>query len=85
VTIVAWVLLGAVYGLLARVVMPVPRDGGNAVPVIAGMSSACVGGALAVLFLGGGLFYFNPYSIAWAANAALYTLFALRCFAIRAS
>jgi uncharacterized membrane protein YeaQ/YmgE (transglycosylase-associated protein family) len=84
-TIVAWVLMGAVYGLLARVVMPVPRDGGNLAPVIAGVSSACVGGGLAVFFLGGGLFDFNPYSVAWAANAALYTLFAYRCFAMRAS
>jgi uncharacterized membrane protein YeaQ/YmgE (transglycosylase-associated protein family) len=85
VTIVAWILVGVAYGLLARVVMPVPGDGGNVAPVIVGVSSACVGGGLTVFFLGGGFIYFNTYSVAWAANAALYTLFAFRCFAMRAS
>jgi hypothetical protein len=65
--------------------MPVPQAGGNVTPVIAGVSSACIGGGLAICFAGGGWIYFNPYSVAWAANAALYTLFAYRCFAMRAS
>jgi uncharacterized membrane protein YeaQ/YmgE (transglycosylase-associated protein family) len=84
-TILAWILIGVATGLLARVVMPVHRDGGNLVAVCVGVCSACVGGALVAIFLGGGVVYLNSFSVAWALVAALYTLFAYRCFATRGS
>jgi uncharacterized membrane protein YeaQ/YmgE (transglycosylase-associated protein family) len=84
-TIVAWVLIGIATGLLARLLMPVQRDGGNLIAVCVGVSSACVGGTIVATFLGGSVIYLNSLSVAWALNAALYTLFAYRCLAMRGS
>jgi uncharacterized membrane protein YeaQ/YmgE (transglycosylase-associated protein family) len=84
VTVAAWILLGTMLGLVARAAMPVPHDGGKLPPVIAGVCTACLGGGLAVVFSIGGLLHFNPYSVAWAAIASMYALFAFRCFTMRA-
>jgi uncharacterized membrane protein YeaQ/YmgE (transglycosylase-associated protein family) len=83
VTIAAWIIVGLIVGVLARVVMPVPRDGGNLTAAIVGVCSACVGGGLAAMFFDGGLIQFNPYSVGWAAAAAMYSVFAYRCLAVR--
>jgi hypothetical protein len=65
--------------------MPVPRDRGNADSVLVGLCSACLGGGVAAVFLGGGLIEVNLVSVAWAGIAALYMLFAYRCLAMRIS
>jgi uncharacterized membrane protein YeaQ/YmgE (transglycosylase-associated protein family) len=85
VTVILWILIGIFLGLLFRVLMPVPRDGGKLPPMIAGVCSACVGGGLAVILSGGGVIRFNPYSVASAVTASMYALFAFRCFAMRGS
>jgi uncharacterized membrane protein YeaQ/YmgE (transglycosylase-associated protein family) len=82
-TIVAWIVIGVATGLLARLVMPVHRDGGTLIAVCVGVTSACVGGTIAATFLGGSVIYLNSLSVGWALNAALYTLFAYRCLAMR--
>lgn len=84
-TIAAWIVTGIIAGLLSRLVMPIPRDGGNFPPVLVGVIAACLGGAVAAIYVGGGVIYFNAFSIAWALNAALYALFALRCYLTRGS
>jgi uncharacterized membrane protein YeaQ/YmgE (transglycosylase-associated protein family) len=84
-TIVAWILIGVATGFLARLLMPVQRDGGNLIAVCVGVSSACVGGTIAATFLGGSVIYLNSLSIGWALSAALYTLFVYRCLAMRGS
>jgi len=83
VTIVAWILTGIFAALLARLVMPIPSDEVGLASAIVGVSTACIGGALAAAFFGGGLIYFNALSVGWATNAALCALFAFRCFSMR--
>jgi uncharacterized membrane protein YeaQ/YmgE (transglycosylase-associated protein family) len=83
VTIAVWIVIGAVVGLLSRIVMPVLGDRGNLMAVIVGVCSACIGGAAATTFLGGDLIFLNAMSITWSLVAALYTLFAYRCLALR--
>jgi uncharacterized membrane protein YeaQ/YmgE (transglycosylase-associated protein family) len=82
-TFVAWTLIGVAAGLLDRLLMPVQRDGGNLAAICIGVFSACIGGVLATFFLGGSVIDLNSHSVGWALNAALYTLFAYRCLAMK--
>ena len=81
-TIIVWILIGIVAAFLIRLLMPIPRDRGNVPMIIIGITAACAGGALSAFYFGGGITYFNPVSIGWAANAALYVLFASRCLSM---
>jgi uncharacterized membrane protein YeaQ/YmgE (transglycosylase-associated protein family) len=85
VTILAWILIGILLGLIARVAMPVPHDGGVLPPIIVGLSSAIAGGALATIFFYGELIKLNHYSVIWSVIASMYVLFTSRCLAMRAS
>jgi uncharacterized membrane protein YeaQ/YmgE (transglycosylase-associated protein family) len=82
-TFVIWMLIGVATGLMVRLLMPVQRDGGNLAAILVGVISACIGGVLAAFFLGGRVIDINSHSVGWALNAALYTLFAYRCLAMK--
>jgi uncharacterized membrane protein YeaQ/YmgE (transglycosylase-associated protein family) len=84
-TVLAWLLIGMMLGLLARAAMPVPRDSGKLPPIIVAMCSAIVGGGLSAIFLGGELMGFNRHSVTWATIVSMYVLFGFRCLAMRAS
>jgi uncharacterized membrane protein YeaQ/YmgE (transglycosylase-associated protein family) len=83
VTIVIWIIVGALSGLLSRVVMPVPSDRGNATAIGVGVLAAVVGGTFGAILSNGGVIVLNSLSIGAAAIGALYTLFGYRCLAMR--
>jgi uncharacterized membrane protein YeaQ/YmgE (transglycosylase-associated protein family) len=82
-TVVIWIIIGALAGLLSRVVMQVPNDRGNAVAVAVGIVGAFVAGAIAAVYMGSAVIAINPLLIACGTNGALYTLFGYRCLAMR--
>jgi uncharacterized membrane protein YeaQ/YmgE (transglycosylase-associated protein family) len=83
VTIVLWIIVGALFGLLSTVVMPIPKDRGNMFASGVGIIGAVAGGTVAAIITKGGVIALNPLLITWATAGALYTLFGYRCLASR--
>jgi hypothetical protein len=83
VTIVLWIIVGALLGLLSRIAMPIENDGGDARYTGVGVAVAVISGAIAAIGSDRSILLVNPLSIAWAANGALYILFGYRCLAMR--
>lgn len=82
-TFAIWIIVGALAGLLSRIVMPVSNDRGNAPAIAVGVGGAIIAGAAAAIFMSSGVIAFNPLLIACGTIGALYTLFGYRCLAVR--
>lgn len=79
-TIIAWVVLGLVAGLLAKWIMPGRDPGGFVVTVLIGVAGAVVGGFLATAAGIGSVTGFNLGSVAIATAGAVLLLFLYRKF-----
>ncbi len=81
--ILAWIVVGLIAGLLAKLIMPGRDPGGLIVTTLIGIAGAFVGG-LVVQFLGGaGITGINIWSILVAALGAIILLAIYRMFAGR--
>jgi uncharacterized membrane protein YeaQ/YmgE (transglycosylase-associated protein family) len=82
-TIVIWIIVGALCGLLSRIAMPVANDSGNKLAAAVGVVGALVGGAITASVTKTDIIGLYPLSILWATSGALYSLFAYRCLEMR--
>src|SRR6184192_2254842 len=78
--IIAWIALGLIAGVLAKLIMPGRDPGGIIVTILIGIAGAIVGGFLFSLFGGGGVSGLNIGSIIVAVIGALVLLFLYRMF-----
>src|SRR5207245_6282273 len=78
--IIAWIVLGLIAGVLAKLIMPGRDPGGIIVTMLIGVAGAIVGGFLFSLFGGGGVTGVNIGSIIVAVVGALVLLFLYRMF-----
>ena len=83
--IVAWIVVGLVAGLLAKLVMPGDDPGGIIVTALIGMAGALVGGFIVGLLGGSGATGFNIWSILVATLGAIILLAIYRLIARRAA
>lgn len=88
VTIIAWIVLGAIAGFIARVIVPGDQGLGTVGTVVLGIVGAFVGGFLAyILGLGtgpaGGGDVVNIYSIVLAVIGAIVVIFLVGAFSRR--
>jgi uncharacterized membrane protein YeaQ/YmgE (transglycosylase-associated protein family) len=83
VTFAIWIIIGALSGLLSRIVMPVANDRGNAAAIAVGTVGAIIAGAAAAIFMSSGIIALDPLLIAYGIIGALYSLFGYRCLAVR--
>src|SRR6266571_3922200 len=83
--IIAWIVLGLIAGVLAKLIMPGRDPGGIIVTILIGIAGAIVGGFLFSLFGGGGVTGLNIGSILVAVVGALVLLFLYRMFVGRGS
>jgi uncharacterized membrane protein YeaQ/YmgE (transglycosylase-associated protein family) len=75
-SILAWVLLGLVAGVLAKLIMPGKQGGGIILTTVLGVVGALVGGFLGTYVLGfGDISGFDLRSVAIAVGGALLVLF----------
>lgn len=80
--IASWIVIGLVFGLIARIAMPGPAAGGLPVAILIGVIGALIGGIVGATVVEKGAvpFYFCALM---AATGAMYPLFLYRCFALR--
>ena len=83
--IIAWIVVGLVAGLLAKLVMPGDDPGGIIVTALIGMAGALVGGFIVGLLGGSGATGFNIWSILVATLGAIILLAIYRLIARRAA
>ena len=88
VTIIAWIVLGAIAGFIARVIVPGDQGLGTLGTIVLGIVGAFVGGFLAyILGLGtgpaGGGDVVNIYSIVLAVIGAIVVIFLVGAFTRR--
>lgn len=76
--IIAWIVLGLIAGLLAKVIMPGNDPGGIVITTLLGIGGALVGGFLGTQLGFGGLSGFDLRSIAMAVGGAVLLLFVYR-------
>jgi uncharacterized membrane protein YeaQ/YmgE (transglycosylase-associated protein family) len=76
--IIAWIILGLLSGLLARMVMPGKDPAGLAVTILLGIAGALLGGFLANQLGYGGISGFDLRSLAIAFGGAVLILFLFR-------
>jgi len=81
--IIAWILLGLIAGVLAKMIMPGRDPGGIIVTILIGIAGALVGGFVFSLFGGGGVTGVNLGSIIVAVVGALILLALYRLVAGR--
>ncbi|HSX18979.1 MAG TPA: GlsB/YeaQ/YmgE family stress response membrane protein [Candidatus Saccharimonadales bacterium] len=79
-SIVSWILLGLVVGLIANALDPKPASGGIIGAILLGIVGAIVGGFLGQVVLGTGITGFNLGSIVIALIGSLIVLFLARSF-----
>ena len=79
-SIISWILLGLVAGVLANALDPRPAAGGILGAILLGIVGAIVGGFLGQLVLGTGITGFNLGSIVIALIGSLIVLFLARSF-----
>ena len=83
--IIAWIVVGLIAGLLAKLVMPGDDPGGIIVTALIGMAGALVGGFIVGLLGGSGATGFNIWSILVATLGAIILLAIYRLIARRAA
>jgi uncharacterized membrane protein YeaQ/YmgE (transglycosylase-associated protein family) len=72
--IIAWIVVGLIAGVLAKLIMPGDDPGGFIVTILLGMVGAFVGGFVVNLFGGAGVSGFNLWSILVATLGAIILL-----------
>ena len=81
--ILAWVVVGLIAGVLAKLIMPGDDPGGIIVTIIIGIVGAFVGGFVVNLLGGAGVIGFNIWSILVATLGAIILLAVYRLVAPR--
>jgi uncharacterized membrane protein YeaQ/YmgE (transglycosylase-associated protein family) len=81
--ILAWIVVGLIAGVLAKLIMPGDDPGGIIVTIIIGIVGAFVGGFVVNLLGGAGVSGFNIWSILVATLGAIILLAAYRLVAPR--
>jgi uncharacterized membrane protein YeaQ/YmgE (transglycosylase-associated protein family) len=81
--ILAWVVVGLIAGVLAKLIMPGDDPGGIIVTIIIGIVGAFVGGFVVNLLGGAGVSGFNIWSILVATLGAIILLAVYRLVAPR--
>lgn len=76
--IVAWIVLGLVAGILAKLIMPGNDPGGLIITILLGIAGALVGGFLGTQLGFGGISGFDLRSLALAVGGAILLLFGYR-------
>jgi uncharacterized membrane protein YeaQ/YmgE (transglycosylase-associated protein family) len=82
--ILAWIVVGLIAGLLARLVLPGDDPGGIIITILIGIAGAFVGGFVFSIFGGTGMTGFNLWSILVATVGAIILLLIYRLIAGRA-
>lgn len=81
-SILVWIVVGAIAGSLARTIMPGPAAGGMYVAALIGILGAFVGGSIGTVFPADQPTQYS-FALLTATTGAMYFLFAYRCFAQR--
>jgi uncharacterized membrane protein YeaQ/YmgE (transglycosylase-associated protein family) len=81
--ILAWIVVGLIAGVLAKLIMPGDDPGGIIVTILIGIVGAFVGGLVVNLFGGAGVTGFNIWSILVATLGAIILLAIYRLVAPR--
>ena len=81
--IIAWIVVGLIAGVLAKLIMPGDDPGGFIVTILLGIVGAFVGGFVVNLFGGAGVSGFNLWSIIGATLGAIILLAIYRLVAGR--
>ena len=78
-SILAWIIVGLLGGLISKALMPGPQPGGLIFTILLGIAGAFVGGFLSVaLGVGNGIDGFDMGTIALSALGAMLILFVYR-------
>jgi len=80
---IAWIILGALAGWIASMIMKTNAEQGAIANVIVGIIGAVIGGFLMQLFGASGVSGFNLYSLAVAIGGAVLLLAIYRAFSSR--
>ena len=81
--IIAWIVVGLIAGLLAKLIIPGDDPGGIIITLLIGIAGAFVGGFVFSLFGGTGLTGFSIWSILVATVGAIILLLIYRLIAGR--
>ncbi len=81
ISIISWVIIGLIAGILGKLIMPGRDPGGFLLTIIIGMAGALIGGFLVRLLGGVGITGFNAWSILVAILGAVTLLAVYRLFA----
>lgn len=73
--ILAWIVLGLLAGLLAKVIMPGKDPGGAVITILLGIGGAIVGGFIGTLLGFGGISGFDLRSLTLAVGGAVLILY----------
>lgn len=84
-SILSWIVVGLIAGVLGKLIMPGDDPGGFIVPILLGIFGGFVGGFVVSLFGGIGVTGFNVWSILVATLGAVILLAAYRLVAHRAA
>ena len=84
-SILAWIVVGLIAGVLGKLIMPGDDPGGFIVTILLGIVGAFVGGFVVSLFGGIGVTGFNIWTILVATLGAVILLAAYRLVARRAA
>ena len=80
--ILTWIIIGAIAGVLGKLIMPGRDPGGFIITILLGIAGAFVGGLVVNLLFGsGGVTGFNIWSILVATLGAIILLAIYRAFA----
>ena len=79
-SILTWIIFGAVVGIVANMIDPRPSKGGLLGAIVLGIIGAIIGGFLGSLLLGVEVTGFNLSSLFVAVGGALLVLFVRRAF-----
>lgn len=80
--IASWIVIGLVFGLMARIAMPGPAAGGKPVAILVGVSGAIIGGIVGAANFENGTAPVSNSAL-MAVAGSMYPLFLYRCFAMR--
>jgi len=82
--ILAWILVGLIGGIIARLLMPGRDPGGIIITILLGIAGALVGGFISIaLDIGNGVDDFDAGTIVLSVIGAMILLFAYRALARR--
>ena len=80
--ILTWIIIGAIAGVLGKLIMPGRDPGGFIITILLGIAGAFIGGLVVNLLFGsGGVTGFNIWSILVATLGAIILLAIYRAFA----